>query len=526
MRKTYLTRTTVPDLFLQGTSDPPVPNQIGPYKIEGLLNKGGMSLLYLATHPDMRGPLAIKVLSPKYLQHKEMVGRFLKEAKIISLTDHPNIIRLYGQGKWENGLYIAMEFIQGVSLKQFILQKSLSHKKAMEVILQVAYALCHLHNHGVIHRDLKPENILITETGDVKVIDFGIAQLKGEKTLPKRRLMGTPLYMSPEQKEDAENISFSSDIYSLGIIAYELLMGRLSQGNIQLDSLPPELRKILEKALQPFFKDRYQDTVDFITDISTFLKNFEEETFHPEKSGIHHFFHEVLKMQEKFFIPQMPDWKDAALGYAVLNISAKTAFYCDFFTLPKDRYAVVMAEPTRTGYSSIFAASELRGMLRALFEEHGAEMDFHPAGLLQPLQKLVATDPIKEEFALSLLFLHPEKNHLSFVSLGHNSLWQIPNGFIKPRVLMTPNHLLGKEENTAILETTNHWQSGDILLLYSLSCFTKYSLHEKIINPEEFLAENIHLKPQKLAEMLLDKLLEEKTSLQDRTSAVICIQRK
>src|SRR5690606_36400224 len=111
------------------------------------------------------------------------IKQFLKEAEIIALSNHPNIVKLYGQGEWEKGLYIAMEFIQGVSLTQFILQNSLSIKRSLEILLQVAYALLHLHSHGVIHRDLKPENILITENGGVKVIDFGIAQLEQEAPL-------------------------------------------------------------------------------------------------------------------------------------------------------------------------------------------------------------------------------------------------------------------------------------------------------------------------------------------------------
>ncbi|MDE3048213.1 MAG: serine/threonine protein kinase, partial [Verrucomicrobiota bacterium] len=183
----------------------PLPQQIGPYKVESLLSKGGMSVLYLGIHPTTSKPIVIKVLSPKYCKNKEMASRFLKEAAIIGMAHHPNIVRLYGQGAWEKGLYIAMEFVQGISLRQFIQQKSLTHQRALEIILQVAYALCHLHTHGVIHRDLKPENILITESGEIKVIDFGIAHLQGEagteRITQKRKVMGTPVYMSPEQKE-------------------------------------------------------------------------------------------------------------------------------------------------------------------------------------------------------------------------------------------------------------------------------------------------------------------------------------
>ena len=98
-----------------------LPPQIGPYKIESLLQKGGMSILFLATHPESKEPITIKVLSPKYVSNPEAIKRFLYEAEIISMTDHPNIVKLYGYGQWEGGLYIAMEFIEGVSLRQLLL---------------------------------------------------------------------------------------------------------------------------------------------------------------------------------------------------------------------------------------------------------------------------------------------------------------------------------------------------------------------------------------------------------------------
>ena len=150
-----------------------------------------------------------------------MVQRFLREADIIALADHPNIVKLYRQGTWEGGLYIAMEFIGSLSLRKYILRNLISLKHALELVLEISMALCHLHAHGVIHRDLKPENILVTEVGEVKVIDFGIAQLLTDSpTDPRarRRLVGTPIYMSPEQKNDPESTSYPSDIYSLGII--------------------------------------------------------------------------------------------------------------------------------------------------------------------------------------------------------------------------------------------------------------------------------------------------------------------
>lgn len=265
------THTTIP---VNAAQKPPLPDKIGPYKVEALLEKGGMSFLYLAIHPETKEPIIVKVLFPEFLSNPEMVQRFIQEASIIAIADHPNIVKLYSQGEWEGGLYISMEFIQGISLRRYLLRNLISLKHALEIVMEISMALCHLHAHGIIHRDLKPENILVTDSGGIKVIDFGIAQLLTEDQRDpnsKSRIIGTPIYMSPEQKMDPENTSYPSDIYSLGIITYELILGKLSHGQIHLSIMPKGIQKILAKALQQKPEDRYQDIVDFMTEISSYL---------------------------------------------------------------------------------------------------------------------------------------------------------------------------------------------------------------------------------------------------------------
>ena len=245
----------------------PLPSYIGPYKIEKLFSRGGMSYLYLATHPSYKKKIILKVLSFALLKHREIVERFLKEAEIISLINHPNIVKLYEQGRFEKGYYIAMEFIEGKPLRFFIEKKKLSVKKALTYIQQVAFGLSHLHAHGIIHRDLKPENIIITEDENIKIIDFGIASINLEEN---SALSGTPTYMSPEQKK-SEQLSFNSDIYSLGLITYELISHKAFEGQIDLSGLDEQLSYILRKALAPSIQERYSEIGDFILDLSEYL---------------------------------------------------------------------------------------------------------------------------------------------------------------------------------------------------------------------------------------------------------------
>jgi len=221
------------------------PVYIGPYKIEGLYRRGGMSLVYTATDPKTQHVVALKVLKSKYQNHPEAVQRFEHEAQILDMADHPNIVALHEQGEWEGGTYLVMEFIPGESIHRILSYKPLTLRRSVEIILEIAYAVCHLHTLGIIHRDLKPENILLSSQDEVKLIDLGVARnlhelLSGE-TDESSRLVGTPIYMSPEQRFEPQTVSFPSDVYSLGIIAYELALGKLSHGQIHLALAPKGL---------------------------------------------------------------------------------------------------------------------------------------------------------------------------------------------------------------------------------------------------------------------------------------------
>ncbi len=497
---------TLPDLTSADTRPPLLPTKIGPYRIESLLSKGGMSYVYLGIHPQTLQPIVIKVLSPKYQTHREMVQRFLKEASVIGMTNHPNIVKLYGQGTWEKGFYLAIEFIQGISLRQFIQQKSLSEKRALEIVLQVAYALCHLHTHGVIHRDIKPENVLITETGEVKVIDFGIAQVEGDDVVPqaKKRMMGTPMYMSPEQKENPLNVSYASDIYSLGMIAYELLLGRLSYGIVHLALLPKDLRPIIEKALKPDPKERYQDIVDFITDISHYLKTDVKETTAPEEMS------HLIEQTRKLLIPKSPpSWSPVDIGLSITGGTTLTGLYLDWFKLPKNRFCFLVAEPQETGVSALLQSSIFRGMAR-LAVEHGFRTGKTVAQILGDLNHTLAEDPACKPCRVSALVLSPDTNQLAFVSCGYSELWHIPDGDKKVRVLTTENEMLGGKKNGAVLEIVDNWNSGDTLVFHSLV---------KPQTPDTWLSEYLLLAPQPMAERIGEHFATE------QTTAVVCVQR-
>jgi serine/threonine protein kinase len=501
-------QTTQPDL-ISGLTKSPLPAFIGPYKIESLLNKGGMSLLYLGIHPETKQPIALKVLSPDYVNHPESVKRFLKEAQIIALTCHPNIVKLYGQGEWENGLYIAMEFIRGLSLRLFIMQQTLSMRRALEIILQVSYALLHLHSHGVIHRDLKPENILIDGEGEIKVIDFGIAQLHDEKKTAKTsetyRLIGTPNYMSPEQKENPDQASFASDIYSLGIILYELILGKNSYGMVNLSLLPKALRRIVAKALAVSIQERYQDITSFIHDISQYLTSGEMEK---ERTGSDQIkeIHELLQKSAQSLSPIAPPrWSQCDLGVAKFRSPHQLGLYYDFFKLPNNTLLILIAATPTLTLDGAVNIGVLRGMVRTLLQNPAKP--FKLLSFVDELNRELSHDPIGQEFGMNLLLLEPQTDQLTYISCGLNSLYHLPQGSLIPRKLSCENARLGADATSMFAETKDNWNAGDLLVMHSL-CSPAKAIDAKPFEDllTQAIEENSLLSAQKQSDAVLKKV--------------------
>ena len=482
-------------------------SKIGPYQVEALLEKGGMSLLYLATHPEIKDLITIKVLFPEYLSNPEMVQRFLREAEIIKLANHPNIVKLYGQGEWEGGLYIAMEFIPGISLKKYLLRHLISLKHALEIVIEIAMALCHLHAHGIIHRDLKPENILITESGGIKVIDFGIAQLltqpNSQQPQHKKRLIGTPIYMSPEQKENPESVSYPSDIYSLGIITYELILGKLSHGHVHLSIMPKGLQKILSQALQPKIENRYQDIVDFMTDLLNYLNSpslIKENKEFDRLSDLS----ESLRHAQLSLVPQNPpNWSCVEVGFALYKSLGTSNLYYDFFELPNKAYSIILGEPSIREPHGIIYTSVLRGMSRAL-----SRLTDSPEAMSTILNDLLINDPMKQIFAFSYLTLFPKENRLRFISCGCGSLWLIPKDTLALQLLTSDYPPLGADPHAEFTEVSYPWRIGDTIVLYAYSSSNPPSAEEPLFSLEQVqasLIENLVTPPQKQVDVILHK---------------------
>jgi serine/threonine protein kinase/tetratricopeptide (TPR) repeat protein len=264
----------------------------GRYQIIEELGKGGMGKVYKANDTDIKEKVAIKLIRPEISTDKKTIERFQNELKFARKIRHKNVCQMYDLNKEEGNYYITMEFVDGEDLKSFIRRSGqLNVGKTIAIAKQICAGLSEAHGMGIVHRDLKPSNIMIDKDGNARIMDFGIARsLKGKGITGAGMIIGTPEYMSPEQV-DGKETDQRSDIYSLGIILYKMLTGRLPyEGETPLSiavqhksgtpknpqvynaQIPDDLAKTILKCMEKEKSDRYQNAED----LSDALDNIEQ----------------------------------------------------------------------------------------------------------------------------------------------------------------------------------------------------------------------------------------------------------
>lgn len=228
------------------------PEQLGPYKIDSLLGRGGMGAVYKATHVDTGEPAAVKVLAAQYADEPHFRGRFAIEVETLKKLDHPNIVSIFGFGEEGDQLFYAMELVDGVNLFQALREgRVFTIRQVVEFAQQVCQALRHAHDRGIVHRDLKPANLMLDSAGNMKLTDFGIAKLFGASQMTAAGgVLGTADYMAPEQAE-GKAATIRSDLYSLGSVIFAILARRAP---FAAKSLPEVLHKLRYEEAPPLQK--------------------------------------------------------------------------------------------------------------------------------------------------------------------------------------------------------------------------------------------------------------------------------
>lgn len=278
----------------------------GRYEIQSLVGEGGMAVVYKAMDHRLNRQVAVKIMRQEMAADEEFRRRFLAEAHAVAMLSNHNIVAIYDVSRSSNMEYIVMELVEGITLKQYMERRgALGWRETLHFSRQIARALRHAHERGIVHRDIKPNNIMLLRDGTIKVADFGIAALENEASEQNGQAVGSIYYIAPEQAR-GESPDARSDLYSLGVVMYEMLTGERpytgsTLGEIavkhmnakpvppheKVAEVPPELERITMKAMNADISARYQSAEELLVDLEAFVqsqmqpKEEEEKLEHP-----------------------------------------------------------------------------------------------------------------------------------------------------------------------------------------------------------------------------------------------------
>jgi len=262
-----------------------VGENVGPYRIIEQLGQGGMATVFKAYHAALDRYVALKVLHQAFNDDSTFIGRFEREAKVVAKLEHSNIVPVYDYSEHESRPYLVMKYIEGDTLKARLNQGPLSSKEIEQVVDSVGSALGYAHKQGILHRDIKPSNVLLSKEGVMYLADFGLARIAqaGESTLSSDSIMGTPQYISPEQAMGKKELDAGTDIYSFGVMLYEMVVGQVpfsadtpfsiihdhiySPLPLPMDinpNVPEPVQRVLLKTLSKERNDRYATVEELI----------------------------------------------------------------------------------------------------------------------------------------------------------------------------------------------------------------------------------------------------------------------
>lgn len=317
----------------------------GRYEVQEIVGVGGMSVVYKAYDNVDDRIVAVKILKDEFAKNDEFKRRFKNESKAIALLSHPNIVKVYDVNFGEKLQYIVMEYIDGITLKEYITkQGAITWNDALFFMTQILRAIQHAHDKGIVHRDIKPQNIILLSNGNIKVTDFGIARFSRSETKTiSEQAIGTVHYIAPEQAK-GEATDEKADIYSLGVVLYEMLSGRVpfdgdsvvsvALMQVQADAkrlteinadIPLGLEQICVHAMEKNPADRYQSASEMLIDIEEIIKN-PNTVFHYE-SGISNSQTRIVRNDQRnpAFIPKYDYHEDDEDEYEDPNRKKKVA---------------------------------------------------------------------------------------------------------------------------------------------------------------------------------------------------------
>jgi serine/threonine-protein kinase len=265
---------------------------VGPYRVIEQLGQGGMATVYKAYHASLDRYVALKVMHAAFSEDPSFLARFQREARVVAKLDHPNIVPIFDFADHDGSPYLVMKFIEGETLKARLGRGPLARDEGLRIVDAVGQALSYAHGRGILHRDIKPSNVLLSPDGSVYLADFGLARIAdaSESTLSGDMLLGTPQYISPEQARGERNLDAGTDIYSFGVVLYELVVGRVPfTGDTPFSiihdhiftplplpqainpNVPDTVQRVLLKALAKERADRFRSIEELVAAFRTAL---------------------------------------------------------------------------------------------------------------------------------------------------------------------------------------------------------------------------------------------------------------
>ncbi len=460
MRKA--TRTQI----LTGAASMPAPGEtVGSFKILKEISTGGMGSIFKARGRDGRYA-AIKLIKPEHVENQMLVKRFERELKIVSMLQHENIAKLLEWGMDGDRQFFAMEYVEGRNLREVIEDDKPAVERTVSYVSQVCSALAYAHSKMIVHRDIKPENILVDQHGKIKVVDFGIARIADDSSSSMTLTsiaMGSPMYMSPEQKSDFKHTDHRADIYSLGVVFYEMLSGEFPGGLLRIDLVPEGLRSIIQKCIAFLPEDRYDSVPALQKDLAEYQAGgqIQQDQLALQEIGGNARLRKALI--DALYPREQPKTEGLDLAYFYLPACGVGGNYFDFIEIDASHIGILVG--------NVFEKPDVKSaillaMLRSAFRMASAG-EPNPAKVLKAVNNFISKENFDRFAVFSYIVCNTVKKTVSVSTAGYRPVGILKASAAKFDYLHSEGLGLGIMADTDFGISSCRLETGDLIVMCS-----------------------------------------------------------
>ena len=464
--------------------------KIEPYKIDREIRRTSEFVLFLAIHSISKDPYYVKVFLREFQGSEAEFSLFRK--KLLDCMELPDALfsqKVFEMGLWERLLYQVLEYFESIPLLEYIETNPLPLKASVEIIEKIAHALHAFHAVNLPFGAFCINNVVILEGDFIKLIEGGLAPWIGPPTF------FFSYYLSPEFETSGRQFTEKGDIYSLGVVAYEIILSARSQGAFNLTLLPEKLQKIISRSLQNSSEDRYPNSRILLEDLHQYgAQDIGTEQEEPLPKQMNQFF-ETLKSFQLKIIPPLPHWKNAEIGVCTFQGLELTGVYYDFFEIAQDAsYGIILGETSAKGVEGVFTMAFVKGLITPL-----ARTIQNPRDFIFKLNEYLVAENLEMPLNLVFIKLKPEKKQLQFISCGYAKLLYLPHNGHEIVQLTTPNFALGITAEIEVHEVESDWHPGDLIFINT------YGIEDTQAQLDDELVKNASKKSQELVDYIFQK---------------------